>query len=37
MTGVHSNHCKSLKECGKVNLENFLTDHIIVSIVEGKA
>ena len=37
VAGMHSNPCKYLQECGKWNLENVLTDHIIVYSVERKA
>ena len=36
VTEMYSNHCKCLKECGNGNLENVLTDHIIVSSVGGQ-
>ena len=37
VAGMHTNPCKYLKECREGNLENVLTDHIIVSSVGGKA
>ena len=37
MAGMHLNTCKSLQECRNGNLEKFLTAHIIVSSVGGKA
>ena len=37
MVGVHFKPYKSLQECGNGNLENFLTDHIIVSSVGVQA
>ena len=36
MSGMHTNTCKSLQECGDGNLENVLTAHIIVSSVGRK-
>ena len=37
VAGVHLNTCKSLQECGDGNLENVLTDQIIVSGVGVQA
>ena len=37
MAGMHINLCKSLQECGEINLEHVLTAHSIVSSVGGQA
>ena len=37
MVGTHTNTCNYLQECGKENLDNVLTAHIIVSSVGGQA
>ena len=37
MVGVNSNPCKSLQDYQDGNLDNVLTDQIIVSSVGGKA
>ena len=37
VAGMHENPCKYLQKCGEGNLENVLTDHIIVFSVGGQA